>query len=141
MLRTRLATANCVWTPCQAWRRPRRCIGNSDSSRSRRTTRHICRAPVSTHSGLPPETSPGSGMARSSLRQWAKALKRQTLIVYFAARDPRTTWPVRVLGLLVAAYALSPIDLIPDFIPVLGYLRSEERRVGKEGRYRWSHYD
>lgn len=61
-------------------------------------------------------------MARSSLRKWAKTLKRQTLIVYFAARDPRTTWPVRVLGLLVAAYALSPIDLIPDFIPVLGYL-------------------
>lgn len=61
-------------------------------------------------------------MARSSLREWAKALKRKTLIVYFAARDPRTTWPVRMLGLFVAAYALSPIDLIPDFIPVLGYL-------------------
>ena len=61
-------------------------------------------------------------MARSTLREWAKALKRQTLVVYFAARDPRTTWPVRVLALFVAAYALSPIDLIPDFIPVLGYL-------------------
>lgn len=61
-------------------------------------------------------------MARSSLREWAKALKQQTLIVYFAARDPRTTWPVRMLALFVAAYALSPIDLIPDFIPVLGYL-------------------
>lgn len=61
-------------------------------------------------------------MARSSLQKWAKALKRQTLVVYFAARDPRTAWPIRVLGLLVAAYALSPIDLIPDFIPVLGYL-------------------
>ena len=61
-------------------------------------------------------------MARSPLRNWAKALKRQTLVVYFAARDPRTTWPVRVLALFVAAYALSPIDLIPDFIPVLGYL-------------------
>jgi len=63
-----------------------------------------------------------SAMARSPLRNWAKALKRQTLVVYFAARDPRTTWPVRVLALFVAAYALSPIDLIPDFIPVLGYL-------------------
>ncbi|MGH7463179.1 MAG: YkvA family protein [Longimicrobiales bacterium] len=58
----------------------------------------------------------------SSLRKWAKALKRQTLVVYFAARDPRTTWPVRMLALFVAAYALSPIDLIPDFIPVIGYL-------------------
>ena len=61
-------------------------------------------------------------MAVSTLRKWAKALKQQTLIVYFAARDPRTTWPVRMLAPFVAAYALSPIDLIPDFIPVLGYL-------------------
>ncbi|EGI77641.1 hypothetical protein HGR_05141 [Hylemonella gracilis ATCC 19624] len=42
--------------------------------------------------------------------------------MYFAARDARTPWAVRLLALLVAAYALSPIDLIPDFIPVLGYL-------------------
>jgi uncharacterized membrane protein YkvA (DUF1232 family) len=61
-------------------------------------------------------------MALSSLGKWAKELKQQTLVVYFAARDPRTSWPVRVLALLVAAYALSPIDLVPDFIPVLGYL-------------------
>ena len=61
-------------------------------------------------------------MAILSLRKWAKELKQQTLVVYFAARDPRTSWPVRLLALLVAAYALSPIDLIPDFIPVLGYL-------------------
>lgn len=61
-------------------------------------------------------------MARSSIRQWAKGLKQQTLVVYFAARDPRTPWLVRLLALFIAAYALSPIDLIPDFIPVLGYL-------------------
>jgi uncharacterized membrane protein YkvA (DUF1232 family) len=61
-------------------------------------------------------------MALSSLRTWAKALKQKTLVVYFAARDPRTPWQVRLLALLVAAYALSPIDLIPDFIPILGYL-------------------
>jgi len=61
-------------------------------------------------------------MALSALRAWAKTLKQQTLVVYFAARDPRTPWPVRLLALCVAAYALSPIDLIPDFIPVLGYL-------------------
>ena len=58
----------------------------------------------------------------SRLRDWARTLKRQTLIVYFAARDPRTPWFPRVLALAIAAYALSPIDLIPDFVPVLGYL-------------------
>lgn len=61
-------------------------------------------------------------MAISSLKNWANALKRHTLVTYFAARDPRTPWHVRALALLVAAYALSPIDLIPDFIPILGYL-------------------
>lgn len=58
----------------------------------------------------------------TSLKAWAQALKRQTLVVYFAARDPRTPWPARLVAMLVAAYALSPIDLIPDFVPVLGYL-------------------
>lgn len=58
----------------------------------------------------------------SQLARWAAALKQQTLIVYFAARDPRTPFLVRLLALLVAAYALSPIDLIPDFIPIIGYL-------------------
>jgi len=58
----------------------------------------------------------------SALKRWAAQLKQQTLTVYYAARDPRTPWFVRLLALLVAAYALSPIDLIPDFIPVIGYL-------------------
>jgi uncharacterized membrane protein YkvA (DUF1232 family) len=61
-------------------------------------------------------------MVLSTLRKWAKELKQQTLVVYFAARDPRTPRLVRLLALFIAAYALSPIDLIPDFIPVLGYL-------------------
>lgn len=61
-------------------------------------------------------------MSLSALKNWAKALKRQTLAAYFAARDPRTPWPVRLLAMSVAAYAFSPIDLIPDFIPVLGQL-------------------
>ena len=61
-------------------------------------------------------------MVLSSLRGWAKELKQHTLVAYFAARDPRTPWLARGLALLVAAYALSPIDLIPDFIPLLGYL-------------------
>jgi len=58
-------------------------------------------------------------------RTWTarlRALKRESLVVYYAARDPRLPWHVRLLALAVAAYALSPIDLIPDFIPVLGYL-------------------
>jgi uncharacterized membrane protein YkvA (DUF1232 family) len=67
----------------------------------------------------------GSGeavVALTALRGWARTLKQQALVVWFAARDPRTPWPVRLLALAVAAYALSPIDLIPDFIPVLGLL-------------------
>lgn len=62
------------------------------------------------------------GDLKSRLAKWAKAFKQQTLVVYFAARDQRTPLLVRVLAVLVAAYALSPIDLIPDFIPVIGYL-------------------
>ncbi len=58
----------------------------------------------------------------TSLKAQARQLKQHTLTVYFAARDPRTPIPVRALAVFVAAYALSPIDLIPDFIPVIGYL-------------------
>jgi len=61
-------------------------------------------------------------MTPSGWRQRLRALKREALTVYFAARDPRLPWPLRWLALAIAAYALSPIDLIPDFIPVLGYL-------------------
>jgi len=50
------------------------------------------------------------------------ALKRETLALYLAARDPRTPWHARMVVAAVAAYALSPIDLVPDFIPVLGLL-------------------
>ena len=58
----------------------------------------------------------------TALRRWARCFRRQTLTVYFLARDPRLPTPLRLLALAVAAYALSPTDLIPDFIPVLGYL-------------------
>ena len=57
-----------------------------------------------------------------TLRERARALKRDTLALYFAVRDPRTPLIAKVVAGLVVAYALSPIDLIPDFIPVLGYL-------------------
>lgn len=56
------------------------------------------------------------------LKDWARAIKRDVLAIYLAARDPRTPWYAKALALCVAGYALSPIDLIPDFIPVLGYL-------------------
>ena len=56
------------------------------------------------------------------LKGWARRVKRDVIAVYFAARDPRTPMALRIFALIVAAYALSPIDLIPDFIPVLGYL-------------------
>lgn len=55
-------------------------------------------------------------------KQWARAIKRDVHAIWLAARDPRTPWLAKVLALAVAAYAVSPIDLIPDFIPVLGYL-------------------
>lgn len=57
-----------------------------------------------------------------SAKDWSRRIKRDVVAVYFAARDPETPLAVRALALVVAAYALSPIDLIPDFIPVLGYL-------------------
>jgi len=55
-------------------------------------------------------------------RQWAQAIKRDVLALWIAARDSRVPWYAKALAMAVAAYALSPIDLIPDFIPVLGYL-------------------
>jgi uncharacterized membrane protein YkvA (DUF1232 family) len=55
-------------------------------------------------------------------RQAARALKADTYALYLAYRDPRTPWYAKVWAALVVAYAFSPIDLIPDFIPVLGYL-------------------
>ena len=61
-------------------------------------------------------------MTLARLRDWARAFKRDVHAVYLASRDPRVPWPAKVLAICIAAYALSPIDLIPDFIPVLGYL-------------------
>src|SRR5215813_14226699 len=57
-----------------------------------------------------------------SLRRTARELKQDTLALYLAVRDPRTPWYAKAVAAAVVAYALSPIDLIPDFIPVLGYL-------------------
>ena len=56
------------------------------------------------------------------LQQLVRDLRSQTYALYLAARDPRTPWYAKLLVAGIVAYALSPIDLIPDFIPVLGYL-------------------
>lgn len=61
-------------------------------------------------------------MNLSTLKNKAQFLKKKLGILYFAFQDPRTPLPAKLLIALVIAYALSPVDLIPDFIPVLGYL-------------------
>jgi uncharacterized membrane protein YkvA (DUF1232 family) len=56
------------------------------------------------------------------LKQRARHLKSETFALYLASRDPRTPWYAKLFVAGIVAYALSPIDLIPDFVPVLGYL-------------------
>ena len=56
------------------------------------------------------------------LKHWARSIKADVIALWIAARDRRTPWYAKAVAAAVAAYALSPIDLIPDFIPVLGYL-------------------
>lgn len=56
------------------------------------------------------------------LKTWARILKRDVVALWLAARDPRVPWYAKATAAAVAAYALSPVDLIPDFIPILGYL-------------------
>ena len=56
------------------------------------------------------------------LKVWARSLRRDVVALWLAAGDPRTPSLARLIAAGVAAYAFSPIDLIPDFIPVLGYL-------------------
>jgi uncharacterized membrane protein YkvA (DUF1232 family) len=63
----------------------------------------------------------GLGMLQR-LRRRGKTLKRDVVAVWLASRDPRVPWYVRAFAIALAAYALSPIDLIPDFVPVLGYV-------------------
>jgi uncharacterized membrane protein YkvA (DUF1232 family) len=68
--------------------------------------------------------SHGSARAEwvEQLKSWARAVKRDVHALYLAGRDPRVPWYAKALAALVAGYALSPLDLIPDFIPVAGYL-------------------
>jgi len=55
-------------------------------------------------------------------KHWALLVKRDVHAIYCAARDPRVPWYAKALAICVAGYALSPIDLIPDFVPILGYM-------------------
>ena len=61
-------------------------------------------------------------MSLATVKSWARSVKRDVHALWIAARDPRTPWHAKALAAVVAAYALSPVDLVPDFIPVLGYL-------------------
>ena len=56
------------------------------------------------------------------LKRWARALKSEGMTLWFCCRHPDMPWLPKMLALVVVGYFLSPIDLIPDFIPVLGYL-------------------
>jgi uncharacterized membrane protein YkvA (DUF1232 family) len=56
------------------------------------------------------------------MKTWARGIKRNLFVLFLAYRDPRVPWYAKLFAALVVAYAFSPIDLIPDFIPVLGYL-------------------
>ena len=58
----------------------------------------------------------------AKLKDWARRLKRDVVALWFACRDPRTPWFAKEVALFAVGYALSPIDLIPDFIPVLGFV-------------------
>jgi len=72
--------------------------------------------------GPSPTVPPSSTGLRASWRRRTRELKTETYALYLACRDPRTPWYATFLAACIVAYALSPIDLIPDVIPVLGYL-------------------
>jgi uncharacterized membrane protein YkvA (DUF1232 family) len=58
----------------------------------------------------------------SRIKDWARLARRDLYAIYLSARDPRVPWHAKAVAAFVAAYAFSPIDLIPDFVPILGYL-------------------
>jgi uncharacterized membrane protein YkvA (DUF1232 family) len=63
-----------------------------------------------------------TGKSASRFRIWAERLKRDVVVLWFCTRHPRTPFIAKALAVALVAYAFSPIDLIPDFIPVLGYV-------------------
>ncbi|MEQ1453200.1 YkvA family protein [Acinetobacter seifertii] len=57
-----------------------------------------------------------------SLKEWAKRLRKQIIMLWFASRHPQMPWLPKIIAVVAVAYAFSPIDLIPDFIPILGFV-------------------
>ncbi|MGV2453533.1 UNVERIFIED_CONTAM: DUF1232 domain-containing protein [Acinetobacter seifertii] len=57
-----------------------------------------------------------------SLKEWEKRLRKQIIMLWFASRHPQMPWLPKVIAVVAVAYAFSPIDLIPDFIPILGFV-------------------
>ncbi|WLD93092.1 YkvA family protein [Alkalihalobacillus sp. AL-G] len=57
-----------------------------------------------------------------TVKKWARKLKSELLVLYYSYKDKRVPWNAKLIAILVVGYAFSPIDLIPDFIPILGYL-------------------
>lgn len=57
-----------------------------------------------------------------SIKEWAKRLKKQIIMLWFASRHPQMPWLPKIIAVVAVAYAFSPIDLIPDFIPILGFI-------------------
>jgi uncharacterized membrane protein YkvA (DUF1232 family) len=58
----------------------------------------------------------------ATIKKWARATRRESIALWLASRDARTPWYAKLFAALILLYALSPIDLIPDFIPVIGFL-------------------
>jgi uncharacterized membrane protein YkvA (DUF1232 family) len=81
---------------------------------------HAPGLPLASHARLPHHPVVSLPLAR--WRQRARAITRDAHALFLACRDPRTPWYAKAVAGLVVAYAFSPIDLIPDFVPVLGYL-------------------
>ena len=61
-------------------------------------------------------------LSTTEIRHWAATIKVDVIALWLSARDPRVPWVAKLVAGIIAAYALSPVDLIPDFIPILGYL-------------------
>ncbi|GLC65229.1 hypothetical protein PLESTF_000266000 [Pleodorina starrii] len=100
-------------------------LSGASLSRSRITGSYDRLSPLDPDENSSPQLTPAPPQRPSwyqRLKAAAKALKREVLAVYYSMQDPRTPWLAKVLAFLVLAYALSPLDLIPDFIPVLGIL-------------------